>query len=500
MILLGTGSHAGKSVLTAGLCRILYQDGYRVAPFKAQNMALNSFITADGKEMGRAQVVQAQACGLAPEADMNPILLKPNSDTGAQVILNGLVHGNMNAVEYHAFKPRAAELVKAAFDRLADRFDAVICEGAGSPAEINLREGDLVNMGLAEMIDAPCLLIGDIDRGGVFASLVGTMELLEPWERDLIKGFVINKFRGDVSLLKSGLDFLEERCGKPVLGVAPHVADLFLPEEDGVAVEAAALGRRTEPGQAPVTVVVPRLPHISNFTDFDALAAEPSINLIYAHDPAPVDRADAVILAGTKNTIEDLIWLIKTGFAGPIDQALKRGAMVVGVCGGYQMLGTDIADPERVESSRSRIDGLGLLPVVTTMAGRKEIHQVRARVIGPVGLPEDDLIGYEIHMGRTDLKAGAEPILRFTKDGRTCLDGAVGRDGLVWGSYLHGLFDNDDFRRWFIDRLYLNKGLTPPDHGASPNYTAKVEASLNKLAETLRHSLDMDRIYKILGL
>ena len=326
------------------------------------------------------------------------------------------------------------------------------------------------------------------------------MELLEPWERDHIRGFVINKFRGDVALLKSGLDFLEDRCGKPVLGVAPHVPDLFLPEEDGVAVEAAALGRRAEPSQAPVTVVVPRLPHISNFTDFDALAAESSINLVYAHDPAPIDRADAIILPGTKNTIEDLIWLVETGFAGPIGQALDRGATVVGVCGGYQMLGTDIADPDRVESSRGRIDGLGLLPVETTMAGRKEINQVRAKVIGPVGPAADELIGYEIHMGRTDLKAGAEPILHFTKDGRTLLDGAVGRGGLVWGSYLHGLFDNDAFRRWFIDRLYQNKSLTPPDHGASLNYTAKVEASLNKLAEILRHSLDMDRIYKILGL
>ncbi|MBW2618581.1 MAG: cobyric acid synthase, partial [Deltaproteobacteria bacterium] len=459
ILLLGTASHAGKSVLTAGLCRVLFQDGVKVCPFKAQNMALNSFITAEGLEMGRAQATQAEAAGLAPEMDMNPILLKPSSETGAQVIIQGLVRANMEAADYHAFKPQARDFIRTSYERLARRFEVIVCEGAGSPAEINLREGDLVNMGLAEMIDAPCLLIGDIDRGGVFASLVGTMELLAPQERARIKGLIINKFRGDASLLKGGIEFLEDRLGLPVLGVIPHLSGLYLPEEDGVAVEPASLPRAPEKAGEGVRVAVIRLPHISNFTDFDALAAEPGLNLVYAHPPGPLPQAEAIILPGTKNTIDDLVWLKERGYAQAIVEHRRRGGLVVGICGGFQMLGRLIADPLQVESRQGSISGLGLLPLKTTMDQDKTIRQVKARPLGPVGRPAEELLGYEIHMGLTEREEGVGPVFILEKEGEELADGAVSDDGRVWGSYLHGLFDNDGFRHWFVKGLFKEKGL-----------------------------------------
>jgi len=494
----------GKSVLTAGLCRVLKQDGYRVAPFKAQNMALNSFITLEGAEMGRAQVTQAQAAGLEPEADMNPILLKPNSDTGAQVIIHGLVRGNMDAVGYHAFKAQARRYVQESYRRLAARFQVIVCEGAGSPAEINLRRGDLVNMGLAEMIDAPCLLIGDIDRGGVFASLLGTLELLAPDERDRVKGLIINKFRGDVSLLTPGLDFLEERTGKPFLGVVPVYTDFALPEEDGVALEPAGLARAKAPlagdGPDPVTAAVIRLPHISNFTDFDPLAAEPDLKVAYlSGGPLPAETG-AVILPGTKNTIEDLVWLEESGLARRIRDFQARGGLVVGICGGFQMLGRRIEDPDQVESSRGGIEGLGLLPVTTTMARTKTICQVRARTAGPVGLPGQVLTGYEIHMGSTRRGPGTGPVFELRRGEEALSDGAVSADGSVWGSYLHGLFDNDGFRRWFVEELFKRAGRRPPPAERSPSFAALREEAFDRLADLLRSSLDLDRIYRIIGI
>lgn len=502
ILLLGTASHVGKSVLTAGLCRVLRQDGYKVAPFKAQNMALNSFITADGLEMGRAQVTQAEAAGLAPEADMNPILLKPTSDTGAQVIIHGLVRANMDAVGYHQFKSRAAKYVQESYERLSRQYEVIVCEGAGSPAEINLREGDLVNMGLAEMIDAPCVLIGDIDRGGVFASLYGTVELLEPEEQARIKGLIINKFRGDVSLLTPGLSTLEEKTGKPVLGVAPYFTDLYLPEEDGVAVERANLaGTIGDHGDLqPLTVSVIRLPHIVNFTDFDALAAEPGLKVEYITGGQIPSDSRAVILPGTKNTIGDLAWVYQTGLGDQIRRLAERGTQIIGICGGYQMLGQYIEDPERVETKRGGLEGFGILPVRTTMAGRKQIAQVRARVSGAVGRPDQELTGYEIHNGRTDFLSECGPVFRFFRNGEEIRDGATTPDGLIWGTYLHGLFDDDGFRRWFVADLYARADRTPPPAELSPSYEALKEDGFNKLADLMRASLDMDKIYRIIGL
>jgi len=505
LLLLGTASHVGKSVLTAGLCRVLLQDGFRVAPFKAQNMALNSFITADGREMGRAQVTQAEAAGLTPEADMNPILLKPNSDIGAQVIIHGRVYGNMDAADYQGFKKEALAFVRQSYDRLAARFEVIVCEGAGSPAEINLRDGDLANLGLAELIEAPCLLIGDIDRGGVFAALVGTLELLQAAERERIKGLIINKFRGDPALLRPGLDFLETRLSRPVLGIMPWFRDLYLPEEDGVAVERANLSRsglRPEPaGEAAeqVRVAVIRLPHISNFTDFDALAAEPGLEVIYVNQPDPLPQVEAVILPGTKNTIDDLVWLERTGYAEAIREHHRRGGLVVGVCGGFQMLGRLIEDPLGVESSLERIPGLGLLPVKTSMAADKTILQVKATALGKVGRLDEAMVGYEIHMGRTERETGVEPIFKFERAGQSLLDGAVSEDGRVWGSYLHGLFDNDGFRAWFVTRLFDLKGGRPPA-GSGPNFAARKEAAFNALADLIRRHLDLEAIYRIIGL
>ncbi len=496
IIVLGTASHAGKSVLTAGLCRVLFQAGYKVAPFKAQNMALNSFTTAAGEEMGRAQVTQAEAAGLEPEADMNPILIKPVSDVGAQIIIHGRVRADMDAAEYHAFKSRAKRFVMESFNRLAERFEIIVCEGAGSPAEINLRDGDLVNMGLAEMIDAPCLLVGDIDRGGVFASLVGTMELLEPQERARIKGLVINKFRGDVSLLKPGLDFLEEQLGVPVLGVLPYFTDLYLPEEDGVAVERANLA----PARAGrgVRVAVIRLPHISNFTDFDALAAEPSVELSWVSPPDPLPEAEAVILPGSKNTTGDLTWLRRVGYDRALAVHRDRGGMIVGVCGGFQMLGRSIADPLGVESNLPWVEGLNLLPVETVMAGDKTLSQVEATSLGTIGRPGLKLTGYEIHMGRSERDGGAAPVFELVRDGERVLDGAATEDGLVWGSYLHGLFDGDEFRRWFVVRLHRLAGRPEPEE-FGPNYAALKEASFNALAELIRRHLDLEAILEIIG-
>lgn len=499
ILLLGTASHAGKSVLTAGLCRILLQDGVRVCPFKAQNMALNSYITAEGLEMGRAQVTQAEAAGLAPEVDMNPILLKPSSETGAQVIICGRVRTNMEAADYHAFKPQARDFIRTSYERLASRFEVIVCEGAGSPAEVNLREGDLVNMGLAEMIDAPCLLIGDIDRGGVFASLVGTVELLAPQERARIKGLIINKFRGDASLLKEGIEFLEDRLNLPVLGVIPHLPDLYLPEEDGVAVEQANLPRAPQKAGEGVSVAVIRLPHISNFTDFDALAAEGGLSLVYVHPPDLLPQAEAVILPGTKNTIEDLNWLRRSGYASALAEHRRRGGLIVGICGGFQMLGRLIADPLQVESRQGSTNGLGLLPLTTVMEEAKTIRQIKARPLGPIGRLEEKLLGYEIHMGQTEREEGVGPVFSLEDEGGAIDDGAVSDDGRVWGSYLHGLFDNDGFRRWFVEGLFKEKGLTPPSTDGI-NHAARKEASFNALADLIRGHADLKAIYRIIGL
>lgn len=495
LMIQGTGSFVGKSLIVAGLCRLLRQDGFQVAPFKAQNMALNSFVTLEGGEMGRAQVVQAEAAGLEPHVDMNPILLKPNTDVGAQVILQGRVFGNMNADEYHRFKKEALRTVMESYGRLVQKYQVIVIEGAGSPAEINLREGDIANMGMAEAADAPVLLVGDIDKGGVFASLVGTLELLSMEERGRIKGFIINKFRGDPSLLTPGLEFLEKKTGIPVLGVVPYLKDLYLPEEDGVVLE-----NFSEKEERQVNIAVLYLPHISNFTDFDPLEHEPGVNLRYVQPGQKIGEVDAVVLPGSKNTIEDLLFLKKEGYADEILRLLRSGKMVIGICGGFQMLGKTIQDPFGVETSLGEVEGLGLLNVVTILKKEKTTFQVKAI---PLSGEKETLKGYEIHMGDTERGTSSQPVFKIIerlKQKVEVEDGAISADGQVWGTYLHGLFENDGFRQSFIESLRKNKGLSSSTRIEDLDYKAFKERAYEKLAAALRKDLDIKRVYRIIGI
>jgi len=497
----GTASHVGKSILVAAFCRILKQDGYNVAPFKAQNMALNSFITRDGGEMGRAQVVQAEAAGLEPHWDMNPVLIKPNTDVGAQVIIHGRVYQNMSATLYHDFKKEAVVFVRQSFQRLSEKYDFIVIEGAGSPAEINLRENDIVNMGMAEIADCPVILAGDIDRGGVFASLVGTIELLTKDERQRIKGFIINKFRGDISLLKPGLDFLEEKTGIPVLGTIPYFKDIYIPEEDSVSLE------RDMPsgGNGKVDIAVIYLPHISNFTDFDPFEREPDIKLKYVNYGEKIGNADVVIIPGSKNTIDDLNYLHNSGYVREILQHHRNGGSVIGICGGYQMLGEDIADPYHIETSIESINGIGLLPVRTLIEKEKVTCQVSAKIhpSNRTFKNTDELRGYEIHMGKTELrdeKYMFEIIQREEKQTSTP-DGFISADGRVWGTYIHGIFDNDGFRQEFIKRVKEAKGISvSPEAHASFSFQEFKETQYDRLAELVRRNIDMEAFYRIAGL
>jgi adenosylcobyric acid synthase len=486
-----TGSNAGKSILTAALCRILLQDGFRVAPFKAQNMALNSFVTREGGEMGRAQVVQAQACRLEPEVRMNPVLLKPNTDTGAQVIVNGQPVGNMNVGEYISYKATAFEAVKRAYDSLSSEFDAVVIEGAGSPAEVNLKSHDIVNMTMARYAGATVLLIGDIDKGGVFASFVGTMEVLAEWERKLVAGFVINKFRGEVRLLDEALRYMKHRTGLPVYGVVPHIDRLGLPEEDSVGFKSGGYDAGPPPGEH-VEIALIDLPHISNFTDIDPFLAEPDVYLKIVRRADDLGRPDAVIIPGSKNTVGDVALLRRDGLGERIrDLAAADETEVVGLCAGFQILGERIDDPHGLEStSRESVPGLGLLRVANVLEREKTLRRVEAEHV-PSGLRVQ---GYEIHHGQ----------LAPDGDGRAAVTGSDGRviglsgdRGRVWGTYLHGIFDNDLFRRWFIDSLRRRKGLAPVGRVVAPY---DLDAALDRLARIVRESLDIEALYRLMGL
>ena len=473
----GTMSNAGKSLLVAGLCRIFHEDGYRVAPFKAQNMALNSFITADGLEMGRAQVVQAEAAGIGPDARMNPILLKPTTDVGSQVIVRGVAQGNMTAREYYRNKRALLPVVRETYASLAAEYDIIVIEGAGSPAEVNLREDDLVNMGMAAIADAPVLLVGDIDRGGVFAQLLGTIELLEPEERARIQGLIINKFRGDKTILDPGLDILEARTGKAVLGVVPYL-DVALEDEDSLST--ALEQRQTEGG---IDIAVIRLPRISNFTDFTALATEPGVSVRYVSSVRELGEPDVLILPGTKSTIRDLDWLRSTGLEAKILQKQARGTLILGICGGFQMLGAKVVDVEGVEGpAGARARGLGLLPLRTEFETEKTRTQTSVVLEGLTdefaALNGQRVDGYEIHMGRTN------NYIYYQEDN-------------VFGTYLHGFFDSDGLRNAFVERLCRRKGIDPGDREVV-NYEAFKEAQFAKLSAALRASLDMARIYEIL--
>jgi len=499
----GTGSFVGKSLIVAGLCRVLRQDGYRVAPFKAQNMALNSFVTRQGGEMGRAQVVQAEAAGLEPHVDMNPILIKPNTDIGAQVIIQGKVFGNFDADDYRRFKKEALQWVMDSYQRLSSQVQVIVMEGAGSPAEINLREGDLANMGIAEKVDAPVILVGDIDKGGVFASLVGTLELLAEEDRGRIRGLIINKFRGDLNLLTPGLEFLERKTGLPVLGVIPYLKDLHIPEEDGVALDLDRIYGRNH--ESAVKIAVLYLPHISNFTDFDPLEQEPEIHLRYIRPGQRIGDADVVILPGSKNTIEDLLFLKREGYVEEIHHLHRSGKMVIGICGGFQMLGRAVKDPLGIETSHGEISGLGLLEVETILMKEKRTYQVKAIPFrGMMADGEEPLDGYEIHMGETARSPSVKPAFKIIQrlDREVAIeDGAVSQDGRVWGTYLHGLFENDRFRRRFIES-WQSKKAPVGTTGRSPlrDYRGFKEREYDQLASALRKALDIEKIYRIIGI
>jgi adenosylcobyric acid synthase len=452
-------------------------------------MALNSFVTRNGGEMGRAQVVQAQACRLDPDVRMNPILLKPSSDTGAQVIVWGQPVGNMDVSQYIRYKPEAFERAKEAYTSLAAEYDVIVLEGAGSPGEVNLKQHDIVNMNMARYAGAPVLLVGDIDRGGVFASFVGTMEVLAEWERRLLAGFVINKFRGKEDLLKSAMEFTERYTGCPTLGVVPYLRDLGLPEEDSVGFKSGAFDDANPSGKA-VEVAIIDLPHISNFTDFDPLRLEPDVHVRIVRTVQDLQRPDAIILPGSKNTIQDLLYLQQSGLDRKISDLARGGRTeVVGICGGFQILGGKIADPHGIESGGKSLDGLALLPVETVLAQEKTLTRVQGTHL-PSGLP---VHGYEIHHGQTD-GAGLTPMVKRS-DGETI--GVGGGDGSIWGTYLHGVFDADEFRRWFIDRLRVRRGLDPV---GAVSVVYDLEPALDRLAETVRNSLKIQDICRMLGL
>jgi adenosylcobyric acid synthase len=499
VMFVGTASDVGKTVLNAGLCRILSNRGIRVAPFKSQNMALNSFATPEGGEIGRAQAVQAQACRIPPHTDMNPVLLKPNSDTGSQVIVQGKVVGNMSVKEYNAFKPEAFRTVEESFERLRSAHDFIVIEGAGSIAEINLKSHDIANLRIAEMADCPCILVADIDRGGVFAQIVGTLELLEPGERERVKGVIINKFRGDPSLLGPGIEFVEKRTGVPVLGVVPYFTHFRIPEEDSVALEKRRSGERG-PGskEGKIRIGVVRFPRISNYTDFDALEGEPDVDLIYVREPGEIGGLDIFILPGSKSTIGDLAFLAKQG----LFQAVREfPGPVVGICGGYQMLGRRVRDPHGVESAVTEAEGLGLLDVETVLLTEKETHQAEARLLPAAALVAPGcagtVSGYEIHMGETVPGPGAKPFAQLVRRSGMDVaipDGAVSPDGRVFGAYLHGIFDNHGFRTAFLNRIRREKGL--PMQSAEN----RVEDPFDLLAEHLERHLDMERLLRICGI
>ena len=476
----GTMSNAGKSLLAAGLCRIFKQDGYRVAPFKSQNMALNSFITKNGAEMGRAQVVQAEAAGIEPDVRMNPILLKPTTDVGSQVIVNGQVQGNMRAMEYYRRKREFIPAVMEAYNSLAQEYDIIVIEGAGSPAEINLKATDIVNMGLAELVDAPVLLVGDIDRGGVFAQLYGTIALLEPQEQQRIKGTIVNKFRGDRAILQPGIDILEKICGVPVAGVIPYT-HVDIDDEDSLSTRL-----HTGDGRKDIDIAVVKLPRISNFTDVSPLERFESVSVRYIERPDQLHQPDMILLPGTKSTIADLLWLRQSGLEAAICQQAARGCIVFGICGGYQMLGASVRDPLGVEAAGvTEIKGMGLLPMDTVFQGEK-VQQQTSGVFGEIpgalhSLSGMKYTGYEIHMGRSQQQLA--PLVN---------------QGNVYGSYIHGIFDGAGIAQAIIGDLAARKGIDPGTLTVFDPERYKQE-QYDKLADAVRGGLDMDFVYRVLN-
>jgi adenosylcobyric acid synthase len=494
----GTASHVGKSVLVTALCRIFKDDGFTVAPFKAQNMSLNSYVTPDGGEIGRAQAVQAEAAGIACSVEMNPVLLKPEADSRSQVVVLGRPQMSTTAAEYYRLKAQLWPVVTGALSKLRSQYEVVVIEGAGSPAEVNLVGDEIVNMKIARYCRSPVLLVGDIDRGGVFASLLGTLWLLKPGDLRLIKALVINKFRGDQKLLEPGLKFLEKKAGIPVAGVIPYFHDIHIAQEDSVTLE--QLKPRQSPAQIDIAVI--RLPHISNFDDFDPLDKENGIRVRYVNSIDNLNHPDLIILPGSKTTVSDLGWLNNSGLAPRITELYQRGAFIIGICGGYQMLGRYINDPDGVESGVRQSQGLGLLPITTAFLPSKETHQIKGSVVAERGLLAEarrvSFEGYEIHMGRTESGEADAAFRLRERSAKPCdaLDGCLDVSGRVLGTYIHGLFHNQELRRGILRQIARAKGqplsFARDDHQRDAEY--------DKLARLVRDSLDMDFVYSIAGL
>ena len=491
LVVLGTSSSVGKSLLVAGLCHLFARRGIRVAPYKAQNMSNNAAVCPDGSEIGRAQATQAIASGLEPHVDMNPVLIKPEADARSQVVVMGRPWKTLSAKDYYPKKDILWKEAIAALDRLREEYELIIVEGAGSAAELNLRKGDIVNMAIARYANAPVLLAGDIDRGGIFAQLIGTVWLLELEERELIKGLIVNKFRGDISLFYDGVEILEEKSEIPVLGVVPYLYDLFIPEEDAVALENPFAV--SAPSDEATEIVVIHLPRIANFDDFDPLDAEPGVRVRYVDNPEQIGNPVALIIPGTKSTINDLAWLRSQGFEKAIQKHAQNGGAVVGICGGYQMLGEIIHDPQHVESKLDSASGLGLLPLETLFAGEKATHQASARIENSSGwfanLEGQTISGYEIHMGRTVNQSSWLKITERNGQPVQVLDGATSEDGKVWGCYMHGLFANDNLRRAWLKDLGWDEETGEKD---------PFSTSLTRLADTLEETLDMEYLEKII--
>lgn len=494
LMFLGTSSESGKSVLAAAFCRILKQRGIRVAPFKAQNMALNSGVTPEGKEMGRAQIVQAEAAGIEPQVDMNPILLKPVSEKGSQVIVHGVVHGNMEAHDYYLQKKSLWRHVTDSYNRLACQYDVMVLEGAGSPVEINLKENDIVNMAMAEYADAAAVLVADIDRGGVFASIIGTMELLQPAERQRLIGFIINKFRGDTALLRDGLQFIKEKTGKPVLGILPLLHNLYIPGEDSVSLD----GRKPhfDKDTDAVTVGIIRLPHISNYTDFDPLLCDPRFSVQYITSPQRLASCEVVILPGSKNVFHDTGFLFDRGFQQALARYYENGGKIVGICGGYQMLGMNIRDPHGVESNLQEVKALGMLPVVSALHTEKITKRVRCMIRLPGQQCDCTADGYEIHMGTTSVTDTAAAQALAPEPALQHVAGAASADGRVWGTYIHGIFDNDALRdcffRWGAREIMR-------ETAGFFSYRQFKENNYDMLARAVEEHIDVAGILRTLG-
>jgi adenosylcobyric acid synthase len=517
IMVLGTSSHVGKSLLTAALCRIFSQEGYRVAPFKAQNMSLNSAATVEGLEIGRAQALQAEAARIPASVHMNPILIKPSGDRASQIVVRGKIWRHMDASDY--FQSRVVELlpiVRESYQWLSERNDIVVLEGAGSPAEINLKSRDIANMRMAELADAQCILIGDIDRGGVFASLLGTIELLDPGERERIRGFLINKFRGDVALLLPGIQQIQARLGKPCVGVVPYLHDLMLEQEDSLglspsAVEGWDMQNSETLQRRRLRIAIIALPSLANFTDFDPLFEEPSLCLRYCHRPDQLEPADVVLIPGSKETVKDLAWMREVGLAAAVLRHHARGALTVGICGGMQMLGREILDPNAIETAGSA-RGLGLLPIQTVLQPEKITVNAQAilceRELFGQAVEIDSLRGYEIHVGETTYLSGARPFAHLTRARATesaddtlrvpLKDGCIAEDRHTFGTYLHGVFDDDGFRHGFLRAAAEYYQLTPPQNLIA--LRGRKERELDRLAQAVRKAIDLDAIFSWVGL